>query len=116
MDQSLNMVKIAYDALDDKLAEDIKINDIRSISVLADYFLIAHGNSDSQVNALVENVEEQLHKAGYPLKEREGQASGKWVLMDFGDVIIHVFDRENRLFYNLERIWKDGKEIPAEEL
>mgnify|MGYP000643302905 CR=1 FL=1 len=116
MDQSLNMVKIAYDALDDKLAEDIKIIDIRSISVLADYFLIAHGNSDSQVNALVENVEEQLHKAGYPLKEREGQASGKWVLMDFGDVIIHVFDRENRLFYNLERIWKDGKEIPAEEL
>ena len=98
MDQSLNMVKIAYDALDDKLAEDIKIIDIRSISVLADYFLIAHGNSDSQVNALVENVEEQLHKAGYPLKEREGQASGKWVLMDFGDVIIHVFDRENRLF------------------
>ena len=116
MDQSLNMVKIAYDALDDKLAEDIKIIDIRSISVLADYFLIAHGNSDSQVNALVENVEEQLRKAGYPLKEREGQASGKWVLMDFGDVIIHVFDRENRLFYNLERIWKDGKEIPAEEL
>ena len=116
MDQSLNMVKIAYDALDDKLAEDIKIIDIRSISVLADYFLIAHGNSDTQVNALVENVEEQLHKAGYPLKEREGQASGKWVLMDFGDVIIHVFDRENRLFYNLERIWKDGKEIPAEEL
>ena len=116
MDQSLNMVKIAYDALDDKLAEDIKIIDIRSISVLADYFLIAHGNSDSQVNALVENVEEQLHKAGYPLKEREGQASGKWVLMDFGDVIIHVFDRENRLFYNLERIWKDGKEIPTEEL
>ena len=116
MDQSLNMVKITYDALDDKLAEDIKIIDIRSISVLADYFLIAHGNSDSQVNALVENVEEQLHKAGYPLKEREGQASGKWVLMDFGDVIIHVFDRENRLFYNLERIWKDGKEIPAEEL
>ncbi len=51
------------------------------------------------------------HKAGYPLKEREGQASGKWVLMDFGDVIIHVFDRENRLFYNLERIWKDGKKF-----
>ena len=109
-------IPTAEEALNDKKAKDIKIIDIRSISVLADYFLIAHGNSDSQVNALVENVEEQLHKAGYPLKEREGQASGKWVLMDFGDVIIHVFDRENRLFYNLERIWKDGKEIPAEEL
>ena len=91
MDQSLNKVKIAYDALDDKLAEDIKIIDIRSISVLADYFLIAHGNSDSQVNALVENVEEQLHKAGYPLKEREGKASGKWVLMHFEDENIHVY-------------------------
>ena len=100
------------EALFEKAAQKDQVG----ISVLADYFLIAHGNSDSQVNALVENVEEQLHKAGYPLKEREGQASGKWVLMDFGDVIIHVFDRENRLFYNLERIWKDGKEIPAEEL
>ena len=116
MNQAKEMARIAYEALSEKKGEDIKVIDISGISVLADYFLIAHGNSDSQVNALVENVEEQLHKAGYPLKEREGQASGKWVLMDFGDVIIHVFDRENRLFYNLERIWKDGKEIPAEEL
>ena len=113
MNQAKEMARIAYEALSEKKGEDIKVIDISGISVLADYFLIAHGNSDSQVNALVENVEEQLHKAGYPLKEREGQASGKWVLMDFGDVIIHVFDRENRLFYNLERIWKDGKEIPA---
>ena len=116
MNQAKEMARIAYEALSEKKGEDIKVIDISGISVLADYFLIAHGNSDSQVNALVENVEEQLHKAGYPLKEREGQASGKWVLMDFGDVIIHVFDRENRLFYNLERIWKDGKEIHAEEL
>lgn len=116
MNQAKEMARIAYEALSEKKGEDIKVIDISGISVLADYFLIAHGNSDSQVNALVENVEEQLHKAGYPLKEREGQASGKWVLMDFGDVIIHVFDRENHLFYNLERIWKDGKEIPAEEL
>ena len=103
MNQAKEMARIAYEALSEKKGEDIKVIDISGISVLADYFLIAHGNSDSQVNALVENVEEQLHKAGYPLKEREGQASGKWVLMDFGDVIIHVFDRENRLFYNLER-------------
>ena len=116
MIEALEMAKIAYTALDDKKGEDIQVIDISKVSVLADYFIIANGNSDSQVNALVENVEEQLHKAGYPLKEREGHASGKWVLMDFGDVIIHVFDRENRLFYNLERIWKDGKEIPTEEL
>ena len=110
------MARIAYNALSDKKGEDIKIIDITGISVLADYFIIANGNSDSQVNALVDNVEEELHKAGYPLKQREGQASGSWVLLDFGDIIVHVFDRENRLFYDLERIWKDGKDISVEEL
>lgn len=116
MDQSKEMARIAYNALSDKKGEDIKIIDITGISVLADYFIIANGNSDSQVNALVDNVEEELHKAGYPLKQREGQASGNWVLLDFGDIIVHVFDRENRLFYDLERIWKDGKDISVEEL
>ena len=111
MDQSKEMARMAYNALSDKKGEDIKIIDITGISVLADYFIIANGNSDSQVNALVDNVEEALHKAGYPLKQREGQASGSWVLLDFGDIIVHVFDRENRLFYDLERIWKDGKDI-----
>lgn len=116
MNQSKEMAKIAYNALSDKKGEDIKIIDITGISVLADYFLIANGNSDSQVNALVDNVEEELHKAGYPLRQREGQASGSWVLLDFGDIIVHVFDKENRLFYDLERIWKDGKDVTIDEL
>ena len=116
MNQAKEMARIAYDALSDKKGEDIKIIDIAGVSVLADYFLIANGNSDSQVNALVDNVEEQLHKAGYPLKQREGQASGKWVLLDFGDIIVHVFDKENRLFYDMERIWKDGKNVEIDEL
>ena len=109
MDQSRKMARIAWNALNDKKGEDIKIIDITGISVLADYLIIANGTSDSQVNALVDNVEEELHKAGYSLKQREGQASGSWVLLDFGDIIVHVFDKENRLFYDLERIWKDGK-------
>ena len=116
MDQSKEMARIAWNALNDKKGEDIKIIDITEISVLADYFLIANGSSDSQVSALVDNVEEMLHKAGFSLKQREGQASGSWVLMDFGDIIVHVFDRENRLFYDLERIWKDGRTIGIEEL
>lgn len=116
MDQSKEMARIAWNALNDKKGEDIKIIDITGISVLADYFIIANGTSDSQVNALVDNVEEALHKAGFSLKQREGQASGSWVLMDFGDIIVHVFDRENRLFYDLERIWKDGRTIGIEEL
>lgn len=116
MHQSKEMARIAWNALSDKKGEDIKIIDITGISVLADYFIIANGNSDSQINALVDNVEEELHKAGYPLRQREGQASGSWVLLDFGDIIVHVFDKENRLFYDLERIWKDGKDISAEDL
>lgn len=116
MNQSKEMARIAYNALNDKKGEDIKIIDITGVSVLADYFIIATGNSDSQVNALVDNVEEELHKAGIPLKQREGRASGSWVLLDFGDIIVHVFDRENRLFYDLERIWKDGRDVSIEEL
>lgn len=116
MNQSKEMARIAYHALSDKKGEDIKVIDITGISVLADYFIIANGNSDNQVNALVDNVEEELHKAGYSLRQREGQASGSWVLLDFGDIIVHVFDKENRLFYDLERIWKDGKDITPEEL
>ena len=116
MDQSLNMVKIAYDALDDKLAEDIKIIDIRSISVLADYFIIADGNNKNQVQAMVDNVQEELFKVGYEMKQMEGYREGNWILLDFGDIIVHIFDKENRLFYDLERIWKDGKEVSIEEL
>lgn len=116
MNQSKEMARIAWNALNDKKGEDIKIIDITGISVLADYFIIANGTNDSQVNALVDNVEEELHKAGYPLKQREGRASGSWVLLDFGDIIVHVFDKENRLFYDLERIWKDGKTVMLDDL
>lgn len=116
MNQAKEIARIAYDALSDKKGEDIKIIDITGVSVLADYFIIANGNSDSQVNALVDNVEEELHKAGYHLKQREGRANSSWILLDFGDIIVHVFDKDNRLFYDLERIWKDGKDITVEEL
>lgn len=116
MNQAKEMARISYDALSDKKGEDIKIIDITGVSVLADYFIIANGNSDSQVNALVDNVEEELNKAGYHLKQREGRANSSWILLDFGDIIVHVFDKDNRLFYDLERIWKDGKDITVEEL
>lgn len=114
--QAKEMAKIAYHALDEKKGEDICIIDIAGISVLADYFIIANGSSESQVQAMVDNVEEEMHKAGYSLKQREGYGSGNWVLLDFGDVIVHVFDKENRLFYDLERIWRDGKNIEITEL
>lgn len=116
MNQSKKMAKIACEALDEKLGEDIKVIDISEISVLADYFIIANGTNESQVRALVDNVEEKLDKAGFELKQREGYGLGSWVLLDFNEIIVHIFDKENRLFYDLERIWRDGKHIDYKEL
>lgn len=116
MDQAKKMAQIAYKALEDKKGEDIKVINISEISVLADYFIIANGTSESQVRALVDNVEEQLGKAGFDAKQREGYGTGSWVLLDFGDIIVHIFDKENRLFYDLERIWRDGKLVDVESL
>lgn len=111
MNQSLEMAKTAYKALDEKLAEEIKVIDIHQISVVADYFIIASGKNKNQVQAIVDNVQDALLKAGYEMKQMEGYQNGTWVLIDFGDIVIHVFDQENRLFYDLERIWKDGVEV-----
>lgn len=116
MEQSKKMVKIAYEALDEKKGEDIKIIDISGVSVLADYFVIANGTNDSQVRALVDSVEDKLAKEGFYAKQREGVGLGSWVLLDFGEIIVHVFDKENRLFYDLERIWRDGKVVEVEQL
>ena len=111
MEQAREMARLACKALDEKKGEDIKVIDIASVSVLADYFIIANGSNESQVKALIDNVEECLHKAGFVLKQREGYGTASWVLLDFGDIIVHIFDKENRLFYNLERIWRDGVEV-----
>lgn len=116
MKHAVEMARIAYDALSDKKGENIQIIDISQISVLADYFIITDGTSDSQIKALVEHVDEKMEKAGYHLRQQEGQNSGSWVLMDYGDVIVHVFEKENRSFYNLERIWNDGKTVQREAL
>lgn len=103
------MAQIACKAIDDKKGQDIKIIDIHNVSVIADYFVIASGTNSNQVQAIVDNVEEQLRRAGFEAKQIEGNRNSSWILMDYGDVIVHVFDEENRLFYDLERIWRDGK-------
>src|SRR5699024_959713 len=107
--------KLAVKALDEKKAMDIKVIDIHEVSVLADYFIIASGSNQNQVQAMVDNVEEQLGKAGYEPKQIEGTKNSSWILMDYGDLIIHIFDEENRLFYDLERIWRDGKIMETNE-
>lgn len=110
------MVKIAYDALDEKLGEEIEILRIDEISVIADYLVIASGRNQNQLNAMIDFVEEKMTMAGFNSKRIEGNKNSTWVLMDYGDVIIHVFSKEDRLFYDLERIWKDGKKLTREQL
>ncbi len=114
--KSKQMAQLVIQALEDKKAEDIKVIDISEVSVIADYFIIANGTNRSQIQALADNVDETLGKAGFPLKQMEGYQNANWVLLDFEDVIVHVFDKENRLFYDLERIWRDGKFIDISAL
>ena len=106
----------AIEALEDKKGEDIKVIDISEVSILADYFIIASGNNRNQVQALCDNVEEKLGKMGVIKKQIEGYDNGNWILVDYRDIVIHIFDKENRLFYDLERIWRDGKKKKKEEL
>lgn len=113
---SSEIAKLAVTALENKKAEDIRIIDISEVSVIADYFIIANGTNRSQIQALSDHVAETLGRAGVTLKQMEGYDNANWVLLDFRDVIIHIFDKENRLFYDLERIWRDGKMIEAENL
>lgn len=115
-EQSKEMTSLVIKALEDKKAEDIRIIDISEVSVLADYFIIASGTNRSQIQAITDHVEEVLGKKGLHVKQTEGYASANWILMDFGDLIVHIFDQENRAFYDLERIWRDGKRIEPDQL
>lgn len=116
MQESKKMARIAVQALEDKKAEDLTILDISGVSVIADYFIIASGNNRNQVQAMADNAEEALGRAGCEPKQIEGYQSANWILMDYKDIILHIFSEEDRSFYDLERIWRDGKQISKEEL
>ena len=107
----VKLVKTAYKALDEKKATDITVIDISGVSVVADYFIVASAENQKQAAALCDNVEEKLAKEGFFLRQAEGKNGTGWILMDYNDVIIHLFDKENRLFYDIERIWRDGKTV-----
>jgi ribosome-associated protein len=114
MTQAKEMARLAVKALEEKKAEDVKILDIEKISTLADYFIIASGTNRNQVQAMADSVEEALGKAGYLPRHIEGYQTANWILMDYGDIVLHLFDEENRLFYDLERIWRDGASVSRE--
>ncbi len=98
-----------YQALAEKQGQEISVIDIRKVSDLADYFLITHGNNTPHVDALVDAAEEVMARAGIPCRSREGLRGGRWVLLDYGDVVVNIFSKEDRMWYDLERIWRDGE-------
>lgn len=112
----LEVVKKAVNALEDKKAEDITVIDISEVSSIADYFIIANGSNANQLAAMQDAVDEAFYKAGLHAKQIEGNRNSTWILIDYNDVIVHLFDKEDRLFYDLERIWKDGKVIDLAEM
>lgn len=114
--ESRELAKIAYNALDEKKGINISIIDISEISTLADYFIIAGGNNENQVKPLANSVEEEMYKVDCKPKHIEGFDNANWILMDFSDIIVHVFNEEDRLFYDLERIWRDGKHLAVTDL
>lgn len=104
-------ISIIAKTCSDKKGFDIKVLDLKKLTPIADYFIIVSGNSTTQVTSISDEIEEKMEKAGYNLLGKEGYRSGRWVLLDFGDIIVHVFHREDREFYNLEKLWADGEEL-----
>lgn len=109
-------IKLIYSALDEKKANDIAIIDISEISSMSDYFIVADGKNRNQVQALCDNVEDALAKNGISIKNREGYSNGGWILLDYYDIIVHIFSEEEREFYDIEHVWSDGRRIYVGEL
>lgn len=105
------LLEIAYKALDDKRAEDIVVLNMENISLLADYFLICNSNSDRQAQAIAREVQDKAQENGYEVKRVEGFDSARWILVDIGDIVVHIFHKDERAFYNLERLWGDAPQL-----
>ncbi len=106
-----DLARLVVKAAEEKKAENLIVLDISKQSVIADYFVICHGNNERQVQAIVNEIRDQAHKHGYNVRGIEGADEGRWVLVDLEDVVIHVFHREEREFYNLERLWGDAPTV-----
>jgi ribosome-associated protein len=111
-----SLLNIVYKAADDKIAEDIIVLNMQGISVITDYFLICHGNSEKQVQAIAKEIKEKAEEEGHTIKLIEGYDEAKWVLVDLGDVVVHVFHKDERRYYNLERLWGDAPTLDVGEL
>lgn len=113
-DHARELVRIAALAADSKQAEDLVALDVSEPLPLTDIFLLASGRNERNVLAVAAEVEDKLNEAGVKTLRREGRAEGRWVLLDFGDLVVHVFHEEDRMYYSLERLWKDCPTVPLD--
>lgn len=113
-ENAMHILKVGVDALKDKKAENVKVIDISEISVISDIMVIAEGNNDNQLHAMADTLEEKLNKENIHHISYEGYEKANWILMDYSDVIFQLFDKESRSFYDLERLYCDGKYINLE--
>lgn len=110
------LLQVTYKAIDDKRGEDIVVLNMQGISLLADYFVIAEGSSERQVQAIAREIKEKAEEAGYTVRKIEGFDSARWILVDLGDVVAHIFHKDERSYYNLERLWGDAPQLDAPQI
>ncbi len=113
---TLQQAKETAKILSEKKGLDIKVIEISDVSVIADYMVIATGNSSTHVKALADEVEEQLDNMGISVSHIEGYRSNSWILLDYIDIIVHVFSNEAREYYDLERLWEDGTDVDISDI
>ncbi len=114
--EPFDAAKLAVKALADKQATDIRLLKTTELTVLADYFLICTANSTTHVRTLYDEVDKRLSEAGMPPVRREGSRNSTWLLLDFGFLVVHIFQREAREFYSLERLWNDALDVDIKEI
>ncbi|GAJ99077.1 MULTISPECIES: ribosome silencing factor [Geomicrobium] len=110
------LLKVAVQAADGKNAQNLMALDMKGISILADYFIIGHGGSVKQVQAIANEVKSMAEKAGAEVKRMEGYQEGRWVLVDLGDVVAHIFHEEDRLYYNIEKLWGEADQVEISQM
>ncbi|QNO13589.1 ribosome silencing factor [Alkalicella caledoniensis] len=111
MEKIFEGVKNIVKAIDDKKGVDIKVLDLQGITEIADYFVIATGNNKAHISSLSDNVEEKLKEIGFEVVRKQGQDEGEWIILDYGDIVVHLFREETRRFYDLEKFWRSAKTV-----
>lgn len=112
MEKNNELVQLIAEACDDKLAKNIVVLNMDEISLIADYFLICHGNNERQVQAIARSIRDVLTEQGIDVERMEGSEKGRWIVIDTGDIVCHVFHENERTYYNLERLWGDASRVP----